>query len=59
MKIEFDDTEVQLLEEVLGQHLRTLLTEIAHADDRAFRDQLRLRHEQVDAIRHRLTRRAA
>jgi hypothetical protein len=54
-----DSDDMRLLDEVLSQYLRGLLAEIAHADDRAFRDQLRARHEQVDALRRRLTSPAA
>jgi hypothetical protein len=48
--------DVLLLDEVIRQHLKGLLGEIAHADDRAYRDELRQRHEQLEDIRHRLMR---
>lgn len=50
-----DTADVRLLDDILSQHLRGLLVEIAHADDRAFRDELRGRHEEVEALRRRLT----
>jgi hypothetical protein len=50
-----DTDDMRLLDEVLSQHLRGLLGEIAHADDRAFRDDLRARHERIDVLRQRLT----
>ena len=52
---EFDQDDIRLLDEVLTQHLHTLLFEIANADDRAFRADLRLRYERLDAMRRRVT----
>ena len=46
-----DREEVLLLDEILSQYLRQLLSEIAHADDRAFRDDLRDRCERTEALR--------
>ena len=54
MTLELDGDQVRLLHEVLGLQLRALLAEIAHTDDRAFRDDLRIRHQHLDDIRQRL-----
>jgi hypothetical protein len=51
---QFDADDIRILDEVLGQQLRTLLLEIAHADDREFRHALRERYERLESIRHRL-----
>lgn len=50
-----DSDDIRLIDEVLSQHLRGLLGEIAHADDREYRDGLRERHERIDQLRQRLT----
>jgi hypothetical protein len=52
-----DSDDMRLLDDILSQHLRSLLAEIAHADNRAFRDHLRDRYERVEALRRRLTSR--
>jgi len=52
---QFDTDDVTLLDEVLEHELKTLLLEIAKADDRSFRDELRHRHARLEAIRKRLT----
>jgi hypothetical protein len=59
MTLHLTTTEVELLDEVLRQSLNGLLAEIAHADDRAFRQRLQDRHTQLDALRGRLTATAA
>ena len=51
-----DMDDMRLLDETLSQHLRGLLDEIAHTDDRDFRDELRGRYDRIDALRRRLTR---
>ena len=51
---QFDADDIQVLDEVLAQQLRTLLFEIANADDRQFRQSLRQRYERIEAIRMRL-----
>lgn len=50
-----DMDDMRLIDEILSLHLKGLVSEIAHADDRAFRDGLRERYEKVDALRRRLT----
>jgi hypothetical protein len=49
-----DSDDMRLIDEILSQHLRGLVAEIAHTDDRAFRDGLRERHDRVEALRCRL-----
>lgn len=51
---QFDTDDIRLLDEVLEHELKTLLLEIAKADDRAFRDELRHRHARLESIRKRL-----
>jgi hypothetical protein len=51
---QFDADDIRILDEVLSQELRTLLMEIAHADDRLYRDALRERHARLASIRLRL-----
>lgn len=51
---QLDTDDIRILDEVLSQQLRTLLNEIAHADDRAFRRSLLDRYERIESIRHHL-----
>lgn len=48
--------DVTLLDEVIRRHLKGLLEEIAHADDRDYRESLRRTHTQLEDIRARLMR---
>ena len=52
--LQFDADDIRILDEVLSQQLRTLLFEIAHADDRRFRLSLQQRYERLASIRQRL-----
>lgn len=52
--LQFDADDIRILDEVLSQQLRTLLFEIAHADDRRFRQSLQQRYERLASIRQRL-----
>ncbi|HVV81590.1 MAG TPA: hypothetical protein VHE35_00880 [Kofleriaceae bacterium] len=58
MITDLTEADLPLLDQVIGLHLKGLLAEIADADDRAYREELRKRHEQLDDLRHRLRRRA-
>jgi hypothetical protein len=51
MLIEMSELERRELEEVLRQHLQTLLNELAHADDRAYRRELRQRYDRQEQRR--------
>jgi hypothetical protein len=51
---QLDTDDTRLLDDVLSQQLRRLLLQIAHADDRSFRHQLRQRYEQLEAIRRKI-----
>jgi hypothetical protein len=55
MLIEMSELERRELEEVLRQHLQTLLNELAHADDRAYRRELRQRYDRLEQLQRRLS----
>ena len=50
MQIELMDSEVQLLRELLKGQRKSLLNEIAHTDDRAYREELRARYDRLVRI---------
>jgi len=50
MQIDLMEPEVQLLREVLKGQRKSLLNEIAHTDDRAYRDELRTRYDRLVRI---------
>ena len=49
-----DSDDIRLVDEILSQHLRGLVREIASTDDRDFRTELRQRYERIEALRARL-----
>jgi hypothetical protein len=50
MLIELSNADTDLLRQILRNECKNLLTEIAHTDDRSFRDDLRSRHGRVEAL---------
>ncbi|MFP2913018.1 hypothetical protein ACLESD_50040 [Pyxidicoccus sp. 3LFB2] len=54
MLLELSSVEARELKQALESALRVLLDEIAHADQRAFRDMLRERYERMEALNRRL-----
>ena len=50
-----DTGDMRLLDEVLSHYLQGLRDELAHTDKRELRDELRARHDLVEALRRRLT----
>ncbi len=54
MLVELSAAEARDLKQALESTLRQLLEEIAHADQRAFRDMLRERYERLAQLSHRL-----
>lgn len=54
MLLELSATEARELKEALESTLRRLLEEIAHADQRAYRDMLRERHARLEQLSRRL-----
>jgi len=56
MQIDLLEPEVQLLRELLALQRKSLINEIAHTDDRAYRTELKARYDQLErideAIRH-------
>ena len=54
MKIELDDKECETLREVLESYLSDLSSEIAHTDDRDFRDNLKDKRTTIENIAQRL-----
>ena len=54
MLLELNAEETRELKEVVDSHLRSLLEEIAHADNRAYREMLRLRYQRLEQLHHRL-----
>jgi hypothetical protein len=45
-----DDEELELMCQLLAQHLRELRLEIAHSDHREFREALKSRYERFEAL---------
>lgn len=54
MHVELSAGEARELRATLEASLQQLLTEIAKADHRAYREELRGRYQRLDAVRHRL-----
>jgi hypothetical protein len=54
MLLEMSSVEARELKQALDSALRVLLDEIAHADQRAFRDMLRERYERMEQLARRL-----
>jgi hypothetical protein len=54
MLLELSTPEAQDLKQALDSSLRKLLEEIAHADQRAYRDMLRERYERLEQLSRRL-----
>lgn len=54
MLLELSSLEARELKQALESALRVLLDEIAHADQRAFRDMLRERYDRMEALNRRL-----
>ncbi len=54
MKIELNDKECETLREVLESYLSDLTSEIAHTDDRDFRDNLKDKRTTIENIAQRL-----
>ena len=54
MLLELSSVEARELKQALDSALRVLLDEIAHADQRAFRDMLRERYERMEQLTRRL-----
>ena len=54
MLLELNAEESRELKEVVDSRLRALLEEIAHADNRAYRDMLRGRYQRLEQLNHRL-----
>jgi hypothetical protein len=54
MLLELSTPEARELKQSLESSLRRLLEEIAHADQRAYRDMLRERYERLDQLNRRL-----
>jgi beta-galactosidase GanA len=54
MLLELSSVEARELKQALDTALRGLLEEIAHADQRAFRDMLRERYERMEQLNRRL-----
>jgi hypothetical protein len=54
MLLELSNPEARELKQSLESSLRRLLEEIAHADQRAYRDMLKERYERLDQLNRRL-----
>ncbi|NMO16693.1 hypothetical protein HPC49_33115 [Pyxidicoccus fallax] len=54
MLLELSAVEARELKQALESALRVLLDEIAHADQRAYRDMLRERYDRMDQLNRRL-----
>jgi hypothetical protein len=54
MLLELSEPEARELKQALDSALRQLLDEIAHADQRAYRDMLRERYERLEQLNRRL-----
>jgi hypothetical protein len=54
MLLEMNAEETRELREVMDAQLRSLLEEIAHADNRAYREMLRNRYQRLEQLHHRL-----
>jgi hypothetical protein len=54
MLLELSAVEARELKQALESTLRQLLDEIAHADQRAYRDMLKERYDRMEALNRRL-----
>ena len=54
MMLELSNVEARELKQALESALRHLLDEIAHADQRAYRDMLRERYDRLEQLNRRL-----
>jgi hypothetical protein len=54
MLLELSAIEARELKQALDSALRVLLDEIAHADQRAYRDMLRERYDRMEQLNRRL-----
>jgi hypothetical protein len=54
MLLELSTLEARELKQSVETSLRTLLEEIAHADQRAYRDMLRERYERLEQLNRRI-----
>ncbi len=54
MLLELTAEESRELKEVVDSRLRSLLEELAHADNRAYREMLRNRYQRLEQLHHRL-----
>ncbi|MBZ4421394.1 hypothetical protein [Myxococcus sp. RHSTA-1-4] len=54
MLLELSAVEARDLKQALDSALRVLLDEIAHADQRAYRDMLRERYDRMEQLNRRL-----
>jgi len=54
MLLELSPTEARELKQAMESSLRRLLEEIAHADQRAYRDMLRERYARMEQLNRRL-----
>ncbi|NOK22194.1 hypothetical protein [Corallococcus carmarthensis] len=54
MLLELSNEESRVLKDAVDSSLRTLLDEIAHADQREFKEALRQRYDRLAALQHRL-----
>ena len=54
MLLELSTAEARDLKQALESSLRELLAEIAHADQRAYRDMLKERYDRMDQLNRRL-----
>ena len=59
MILELSQKEAELVQQILARELRELGPEIRHTDARAFRDELKLRFDQIEVLRQRLESAAA
>jgi hypothetical protein len=55
MLLELSATEARELKQAMESTLRRLLEEIAHADQRAYRDMLRERYARMEQLNRRLS----
>lgn len=56
MKLDFNETELSDLREAVGAHLRGLLGELAHADQRNFRRMLKEKCDRFESLATRIDR---
>lgn len=54
MLLELSELEAREMKQALDSALRTLLDEIAHADQRAYKGALRERYDRLDQLNRRL-----